>query len=167
MNKRKKRPNGSGTISKGYHVLYVKGKRILVHRQVIEKSLNRKLHDYEIVHHINGDKLDNRLENLVVTTRPSHCREHYKLSEQRKNDWKNRIMKIGHKNKIKIQKPRPKPTKVGDIWRNHKQRKAWIVRQCPDCNILFWGRKDHKTTLCLCLKCSAIRANKIKYGKEV
>lgn len=36
------------------------------HRLIIEKHFGRKLRIDEQVHHINGDKKDNRLENLVV-----------------------------------------------------------------------------------------------------
>lgn len=42
------------------------------HRVVIEESLARKLRPEEEVHHINGVKDDNRLENLLVCTRREH-----------------------------------------------------------------------------------------------
>jgi len=41
---------------------------ILEHRHVIESALGRQLEKRERIHHRNGDKMDNRLENLELWT---------------------------------------------------------------------------------------------------
>ena len=39
---------------------------ILEHRHVVQQHLGRKLESWESVHHINGDRGDNRFENLQI-----------------------------------------------------------------------------------------------------
>ena len=48
------------------------------HVKVMADHLGRKIEAHETVHHINGDKLDNRLENLEVMTRAEHASHHHK-----------------------------------------------------------------------------------------
>ena len=60
-------------------------KKILQHRLVMEEHLNRKLKIGEIVHHINEDRLDNRLENLQLLSGTS---EHNSIHKHRLNTGK-------------------------------------------------------------------------------
>lgn len=53
----------------GYKTISVEGRRVLEHRFLMEQSLGRPLFSHENVHHINGHRADNRLENLELWSR--------------------------------------------------------------------------------------------------
>ena len=59
-----------------YRQLKVNGRRVLEHRYVMEQALRRPLLQSEQVHHINHDRLDNRLVNLELVTVAEHGLRH-------------------------------------------------------------------------------------------
>ncbi len=63
------------------HPLAKKNGYVAEHRLVIEKKIGRYLKKSEIVHHINGIKDDNRIKNLVITSRKEHKLKYHKKNK--------------------------------------------------------------------------------------
>jgi hypothetical protein len=59
----------------GYVNILVEGNYILEHRYLVGNLIGRKLESFEHVHHINGIKNDNRIENLKLVINRRHYGE--------------------------------------------------------------------------------------------
>jgi len=60
----------------GYVLLYVDSRKVYEHRWIMEQSLGRKLLRKEFVHHKNGSRHDNRIDNLELMSNAQHSKHH-------------------------------------------------------------------------------------------
>lgn len=106
-----------------YRRIVINGKRVQEHRYIMEQHLGRKLTKVEVVHHINEDKRDNRIENLEIMDARTHM-SHHKRG------------KVKNPNNTGTNKQCPKCKKVLDINGFHGRRSRPSGRQgyCKDCH---------------------------------
>jgi hypothetical protein len=64
-----------GCEARTYKTIYVKGVQVREHRWIMEQSLGRKLESWEHVHHVDGNHLNNDIQNLEVLSNADHQRK--------------------------------------------------------------------------------------------
>lgn len=105
-----------------YKAMKVRGKRIDEHRLIMQNVLGRKLARNEVVHHIDGNKSNNSLENLVVMTRSEHSAMHQK---GKKNSDETRLkMSNALKGKPMLSQRKLSSEEVDYIRKNYKPRSS-------------------------------------------
>lgn len=95
---------GRYVANNGYTVVRVKtGIYEYEHRIVMERHLGRKLSRIEVIHHINHNKTDNRLTNLLLTDPTEHNTRHPMTEERKKkvsDALKGREFTHDHRNRL-------------------------------------------------------------------
>lgn len=59
-----------------YKRIYYAKTQVRLHRHLMERHIGRKLHSDEVVHHKDGNKFNNAIENLEVVSKAEHMKIH-------------------------------------------------------------------------------------------
>jgi len=68
--------NNNYFLNQGHLYCRIDGRKVAVHRLVVEGHLGRALDSDEIIHHRDHDPTNNDLQNLEIMSRAEHCAHH-------------------------------------------------------------------------------------------
>lgn len=86
---------------KGYIYVRIDNYWIREHRYIVENFIGRKLKPNEVIHHINGNRKDNRIQNLMIFD-----------SQAKHKSFENRVTRFGF--------TRPIMREIRDRWIKYK-----------------------------------------------
>lgn len=109
----------------GRWIIRVNGVWQLRDRTVVEAKLGRKLTKFEIVHHINGNKEDDRLENLQVIDRVQHRHLHPSMDNKPRLIFNSSFLREQLKTKSQNQLAKELKCTAGVIKRNLGEKCRW------------------------------------------
>jgi len=66
-------------LSNGYYKIKVNNVWMFEHTWIVQDFLGRNLNEDERIHHINGIKTDNHIENLALFTKSQHSHFHRQI----------------------------------------------------------------------------------------
>ena len=129
------------------------------HVVVAERMLKRKLSKHEVAHHLDGDRTNNRVTNLLVLLRSQHAKLHAWLAN---GALTSESSKMNRMNSVKTKKRKPIFCRVCDATLQYKQRQ-FCSKQCCDVGTRLLQRPS-KTALASDVKNMSLLSVGRKYG---
>lgn len=130
-----RKKNGFGCITRdGYKLISVNGKNVLEHRYVYENFYQTKLNRNQIIHHIDGNGLNNEITNLELLDSQS---EHISIHNKERNFKK--FLDLGETSELK-HCPKCNTTKsITEFHKNPHHRRGYHT-YCKICKKSYGGK---------------------------